>query len=494
MSKNYFHSVFKNAFVALVLLVGHVALAQTVQTFNTPGTGTFTVPAGVTEITVETWGSGGRGVSASCCGTISVTPGQQIIYTVGAGSTSTAAGGASQATLNSSVFVRAVGGNSVGDNSTPGGSGGAASAGIGLIRFSGGAGASQSSDNAGGGGSSAGVCINGNNASGSAGASAPAGGGNGGSGVTSGSGSGGSGQAPGGGGSRRQAFGGNPAGGAGGNGRVRLTYDIQTNSINDGALELSSVGNNPTGNGPVTSATVQFSNNTNNPLANTFSAYTPSVEATVSLVDQQFNFAGIGPSAAVVFGYANGSAPIYTPLNVFGMPIDAYFTSTSSVGGTGISVTQNRALAIQSISTPLRTAGVPTNQRVRMADMLIEFNTPLTGPILHLGGLGGAAGTLMSVELDLIDSDVPLSLERLSGSPVFIVSGNQINHSQASPGAEGPDASSGSVLLKGENITSVRFRTFLRGDGTGQWATNTTDPSGDGCKIYLLKHLQTKNT
>ncbi|MCH8535719.1 MAG: DUF11 domain-containing protein, partial [Flavobacteriaceae bacterium] len=89
----------------------------------------------------------------------------------------------------------------------------------------------------------------------------------------------------------------------------------------------------------------------------------------------------------------------------------------------------------------------------------------------------------MSVELDLIDSDSPVTLQRLSGSPVFVVSNNQINHAQASPGAEGPDGGSGSVLLQGENITSVRFRTFLRGDGTGQWATNTTDPSGDGWQI-----------
>ncbi|HPF50266.1 MAG TPA: GEVED domain-containing protein [Draconibacterium sp.] len=35
--------------------------SQTTQTFNNPGTYTFTVPAGVTEITVECWGGGGSG-------------------------------------------------------------------------------------------------------------------------------------------------------------------------------------------------------------------------------------------------------------------------------------------------------------------------------------------------------------------------------------------------------------------------------------------------
>lgn len=124
----------------------------TTQTYSTAGTYTFTVPAGVTTITVDTWGGGGRGGSRTSGSnayggggggafsrhTLSVTPGETYTVTVGAGATSTAAGGDSWVSINTvgNAFVLAKGGNSVANNTVAGAAGGSAAAGNGSIKFS----------------------------------------------------------------------------------------------------------------------------------------------------------------------------------------------------------------------------------------------------------------------------------------------------------------------------------------------------------------------
>lgn len=85
-----------------------VRFATDVTVYNTAGSGTYTVPAGVTRILVEIWGAGGGGGGASnmaneYCGTggagggytrkiIDVTPAQTLAYAVGAAGTGGAAG------------------------------------------------------------------------------------------------------------------------------------------------------------------------------------------------------------------------------------------------------------------------------------------------------------------------------------------------------------------------------------------------------------------
>jgi uncharacterized repeat protein (TIGR02543 family) len=81
-------------------------------TFETPGSSSWTVPPGVANITLNTWGGGGAGGSAYsgiatantqarggggaggsfASITLNVTPGQIINYTIGAGSVGTASG------------------------------------------------------------------------------------------------------------------------------------------------------------------------------------------------------------------------------------------------------------------------------------------------------------------------------------------------------------------------------------------------------------------
>ncbi len=218
-------------------LVPQAHAAPVSEQFNTPGSTTWNAPAGVTQVTVEVWGGGGRGASRLTNGlgggggggaysrsVITVVPSTGYTVQVGAGSSTTAAGGDSFF-INAST-VMAKGGASAGDDSTTGAAGGAAGSGAGTVKFSGGAGANGVSSNGGGGGSSAGTASDGNAGSDTGtGGTAPTGGGAGGDGAPA-AGNGTAGSTPGGGGGGSRATGGTPrTGGSGANGRVVLSYD-----------------------------------------------------------------------------------------------------------------------------------------------------------------------------------------------------------------------------------------------------------------------------
>lgn len=215
------------------------ALGQNQELRITPGTYTFTVPPGVTSITVEAWGGGGRGGRWSSAGTggrggggggaysssvISVTPGQQITYLVGGGSNSVTAGGDSYFGEGPNL-VLAKGGNSVGTNAA-GGEGGLANQGVGQIRFSGGTGTSGTGSYSGAGGSSAGINQNGTTSANNNSPIAPNGGGNGGAGsTTQGSGTIGSNPGGGGGGAFKSNNGNATVEGSNGaNGQIRVSW------------------------------------------------------------------------------------------------------------------------------------------------------------------------------------------------------------------------------------------------------------------------------
>lgn len=199
------------------------------QIFNS-GSGTFTVPCGVTSITVQVWGGGGGGASdgtnnATAGGaggsggyvsrTIAVTPGNTFTYTVGAGGAAASAGA-------NSTFVN--------------GTGPATN----MIAGGGGAGIAE----AGGGGAGGSASGGATNTSGTAGAnSSGTTGGTGGTNVAAGSGAGGAGgangvngtvgNAPGGGGggSGNRSGGGN-VGGAGGAGRITISFAVTSAGTN----------------------------------------------------------------------------------------------------------------------------------------------------------------------------------------------------------------------------------------------------------------------
>jgi hypothetical protein len=218
-------------------------------TFTTNST--FTVPAGVYQITVEAWGGGGGGGGRSgsspnggaggggggayARATINVTPGETYNVIVGgggaghSGDTAGSAGG-------DSYFYKAGGANltltkggagGAGGASGTYGAGGSAGACVGDFKYSGGRGAAGTSSASGGGGGGAGNQTAGGNATGTTGGTGGNyDGGDGADGRTnSGTGSDGSVRGGGGSGACRLSGGGGPfAGGSGARGEVRITY------------------------------------------------------------------------------------------------------------------------------------------------------------------------------------------------------------------------------------------------------------------------------
>lgn len=219
------------------LLISLLGFSQSPQTFNS--TGTFTVPAGVTQVTVEAWGAGGRGGSrsgspgASGGGgggayskkIITVVAGSTYSVEVGAGSNTNAPGGDSYFWNNSTILAK--GGNSVDLNTSTGAQGGDSSSCIGTTKYSGGQGADGVYVGySGGGGSSAGTTLIGTNATNISGATAPSGGGDGGNGKSSAS-NGTSGNLIGGGGGGGYTTGiGSKTGGSGGDGQVIISWTV----------------------------------------------------------------------------------------------------------------------------------------------------------------------------------------------------------------------------------------------------------------------------
>ena len=51
--------------VLIVFMFGNSIFAQTTVNLTTPGSATWTVPCGVTSLTVEAWGGGGAGGAAT---------------------------------------------------------------------------------------------------------------------------------------------------------------------------------------------------------------------------------------------------------------------------------------------------------------------------------------------------------------------------------------------------------------------------------------------
>ncbi|POY38062.1 hypothetical protein C3L50_12365 [Flavobacterium alvei] len=246
MKKN---TLFTKTFLTLgLLLTTYLGYGQSPKTYSSSGT--FTVPAGVTSVTVQAWGGGGKGGSrtsgtngyggggggayASSAVTVNALNAPYTV-TVGTGATTTAAGNDSWFSTTGTVLAK--GGQSVADNATTGATGGLASASIGTTKFNGGTGVSGVAGTyGGGGGSSAGTGLAGLTGVTFTGGIAPAGGGNGGNGRSASNGNGSAGIVPGGGGGGALRTSGSPTGGSGANGRVILTWSNFTYSLTSTAI------------------------------------------------------------------------------------------------------------------------------------------------------------------------------------------------------------------------------------------------------------------
>jgi hypothetical protein len=228
---------------SLLIIVGiGSVLGQTTVVFDTPGPGSFIVPAGVTELTVECWGAGGAGARATSTAsnrtragggggayarsTFTVSPGSTYSYSVGQGGISSVPQNGGNSDFGSGIVV-AEGGKTSPHNSTAGAAGGLAANSTGDVRFSGGSGGGGGGASCGGGGGGAAGTTGAGVAgswTGTAGAGGANDGGSGGSGGCSNgtSGNPGTGYGGGGGGARYGAAAINGANGA--NGAIRITY------------------------------------------------------------------------------------------------------------------------------------------------------------------------------------------------------------------------------------------------------------------------------
>ena len=249
--------------------------------------------------------------------------------------------------------------------------------------------------------------------------------------------------------------------------------------------------NNPVGNGPVNTTTINFVKNSDNPAGNTFSTYTPALSATFTLSNPQYTastytFSQTG--GPVAMGYTGSASPIYT--TPYGSPINSYFTSSGATSGNGLSTANNSFVTLMASTNFARVNNLSTSGRHYVQRLTITFNRAVDNPILHLSGLGGQVGTFgFSTEFN-VSANISVSLTKLSGTTPLVVSGSQINKGASSMGPSGANAGSGSVQITGKGITTLTLDIYIHGDGSlsspNNWATqNSGTNSGDAISIGI---------
>ena len=242
----------KNIFATLFSVISFISLGQTT-TLTLTASGSFSLPCGVTTITVQCWGGGGGGGGGAASGnknggggggggaytintSVAVTPLTLYNYIVGATAAGGSAGNAGTPGKASIVVVGATtvtanGGGAGGGYVTTGGTAGAGGTGT----FNGGNGAAGlQSTYSGGGGEGASSIANGASTTNQTGATGTSGG-NGGNGTTGSSANGSPGSSIGGGGGGGTKT---STGGAGAQGEIQITYTTPPTSANAGPNQL----------------------------------------------------------------------------------------------------------------------------------------------------------------------------------------------------------------------------------------------------------------
>lgn len=227
-------------------------------------------------------------------------------------------------------------------------------------------------------------------------------------------------------------------------------------------------------------------------------AHTPSeppVQATYRLSRQQYNsIEGHPDIPGIVFGAGiaagrQGVIPdaLYLPIQAYGTQNSYYTACPGCDPGTGIDITTQHAIQIQSFTDALIDATganrQPVDAKVWFADLTIDFSVPVTNPVLHFTGLGAWVYKSMTSRGHTINYDLGIAAEfdllspgyrlsRLSGSPTFdVVSGTMIKNTATFFGDGNPlhgiarSSASGSVVVAGTAISSLTFRISIKGDG-----------------------------
>ena len=292
----------------------------------------------------------------------------------------------------------------------------------------------------------------------------------------------------------------------------------------------SGSGQGPTA-GPVTTT---FRLNANNPSDNANSAYLPLTTATYTITESVYNKAtySSGPNKPnLTIGGAGTAATVEAtnviqPLVSIGSGQDNMFAASLQNAPTGCTnrsgcystnggiragssssdTTANYGVAMFIKATGFAALNVSTTNRVYVGRVQVNFNRPVTNPILQAAGMGGAVvgGLGCSAEFTLVSSNLgtlPV-LSRLAGSKELSVIGNDItNNASIKSATSDQGGASGSIYIKGKGITTLVFDMYIRGDGRGTWVENAADSFFFGISsmdadsaIALVKSQRVGNT
>ncbi|MCB5208391.1 DUF11 domain-containing protein [Acinetobacter baumannii] len=268
----------------------------------------------------------------------------------------------------------------------------------------------------------------------------------------------------------------------------------------------SGSGQGPTA-GPVVTT---FKLNANNPSDNNYVDYAPLTTATYTITNSAFNSASYQGSIGtnrpnLMIGGAGTAATVEAtnviqPLVSIGSGQDNMFAASLQNAPTGCTngsgcystnggiragssssdTTANYGVAMFIKATGFAALNVSTTKRVYVGRVQVNFNRPVTNPILQAAGMGGAVvgGLGYSAEFTLVSSNLsslPV-LSRLAGSKELSVIGNDITNNASRKGATSDQGgASGSIYIKGKGITTLVFDMYIRGDGRGTWIDSAAD-------------------
>lgn len=267
----------------------------------------------------------------------------------------------------------------------------------------------------------------------------------------------------------------------------------------------SGSGQGPTA-GPVVTT---FKLNANNPSDNNYVDYAPLTTATYTITNSAFNSASYQGSIGtnrpnLMIGGAGTAATVEAtnviqPLVSIGSAQDNMFAASLQNAPTGCTngsgcystnggiragssssdTTANYGVAMHIKTTGFAASNVSTTNRVYVGRVQIDFNRPVTNPILQAAGMGAVVGGLgFSAEFTLVSSNLsslPV-LSRLAGSKELSVIGNDITNNASTKGATSDQGgASGSIYIKGKGIQTLVFDMYIRGDGRGTWRDSAAD-------------------
>ncbi|WP_258580106.1 prealbumin-like fold domain-containing protein [Acinetobacter baumannii] len=290
-----------------------------------------------------------------------------------------------------------------------------------------------------------------------------------------------------------------------------LTYLMCSQNVLAAPPTIEIFSGSGSGQGPTAGPVVTtFKLNANNPSDNNYVDYAPLTTATYTITNSAFNSASYQGSTDtnrpnLMIGGEGTTATVRAtnviqPLVSIGSGQDNMFAASLQNAPTGCTngsgcystnggiragssssdTTANYGVAMHIKTTGFRASNVSTTNRVYVGRVQVDFNRPVTNPILQAAGMGAATanGLGYSAEFTLVSSNLgslPV-LSRLAGSKELSVIGNDITNNASTKSATSDQGgASGSIYIKGKGITTLVFDMYIRGDGKGTWTDTAAD-------------------